>query len=133
MPNRIAYFDSLNLGLEDLEEDAWNGSVDLGTVGSGLIGSEPTIKNPQTCSTFLILAGSTHRPLLALRFGSGMKNLVGSGLHDRFFHASTCIPPRIGYTGTWIVVGISATTTTLVAEVGSSFKTDCPLANRLLA
>ena len=30
MPNRIAYFDSLNLGLEDLEEDAWNGSLDLG-------------------------------------------------------------------------------------------------------
>ena len=59
------------------------------------------------------------------------EELVGSGLHDRFFQASTFIPPRIGYTGTWIVVGIYATTMTLVVEVGLSFKTDCPLASRL--
>ena len=30
MPNRIAYFDSLDLGLEDLEDDIWNGALDLG-------------------------------------------------------------------------------------------------------
>ena len=30
MPNRIAYFDSLDLGLEDLGDDFWNGALDLG-------------------------------------------------------------------------------------------------------
>ena len=133
MPNRIAYFDSLDLGLEDLEDDIWNGSLDLGNSWKWLDWFGTYYQESSNWIYLLILAGSTHRPLLALRFGSGMKNLVGSGLHDRFFHASTCIPPRIGYTGTWIVVGIYATTMTLVAEVGLSFKTDCPLATRTLA